>query len=349
MKSRAGHSLWLSISRSALCCLFTGLFINPIWGDSSCMAADSADAVKPVAAITIQTRVVVSDKQLKLLDFCEPASLPEEWRALLADADLGPAPKAGQETEFSAQQIVHHLQRLFIGQGMDPKQIKIQIPDKITVARQQISITREQIEAIYREFIEKKACWKAEDLVIRQISFSDIPALPYGILSYEVTASPHELFVGDVTVTIRFHVNGKAARNMRVSGKVDLFQEVAHTVRSMKRSELINDADIQFLRINVAPHPDRYVMKQQQIAGKKLLSDLGPNQPFRPRDLENPALVKRGDPVTIVFQEDGIRMSTSGEARENGGQGDRIQIINADSRKRIFCQVIDAQTVAVLP
>ncbi len=223
------------------------------------------------------------------------------------------------------------------------------VPETITATPNQTVVTREQMEELFREFVLKKTPWKAEDLVIGKISFSPLPALPSGRLSLEVTASPHERFVGDVSVIVHFYVDGKEIRNMRISGKVELYREVMHSVRAMKRNEVITEADIQSVRANIAAHPERYVMLREQVIGKRLLSGIGPNQPISPRDLDQPSLVKRGDPVTIVYQQDGIRLSTKGEAKENGGQGDRIRIRNLESKKHILCQIIDPQTVEVLP
>jgi len=136
---------------------------------------------------------------------------------------------------------------------------------------------------------------------------------------------------------------------MRVSGKVERYQEVIHTVRAMKRDEVVADADIESIRVSIADHPDRYLTQRDQVVGKKLLGNVRPNQPLSPRDLDQPSLIKRGDPVTIVYRQEGIRLSTRGEAKENGAQGERVRIRNIDSKKNILCQVIDAQTVEVIP
>jgi len=315
-----------------------------------CMATGRVYAMEPMVEINVRTKVVVTDKRLKMLDFCELNGIPEEWKALLAEVDLGPAPEAGREASFNLQQLVRHLQHLIVVQGIDPKQTKIQLPDKVTVARQQLQITREQIEEIYREFVLKNVPGKApEDLVIRLISFSSIPALPSGDMGYKVTSSPNEHFIGDVSVTIHFYIDGKEVRNMRVSGKVDLYQHVVCSVRSMKRGEVISEGDIQLVRANISDHPSRYIIQRDQVVGKRLLHDIGPNDTISPRDLDRPPLVKRGDPVTMIFQEEGIKLSTRGEAKENGVQGGRIRIKNIDSNKNVLCQVIDSQTVEVLP
>lgn len=313
------------------------------------LANGPAYAMPVLGEISVRSDVVVNEKRLKLLDFCEPDRIPEEWKSLLAGVDLGPAPEVGREMDFKPQQIARHLERLLSGQGLDPKAAEIRFPERITVSRLQTVITRERIEEIYREFLLSKVSWKTEDLSIGQISFNSIPALPAGQLNVETTASPHERFMGDVSVTMHFYVDGREVRNMRVSGKLDRYQEVIHSVRAMKRNEVIAEADIQSVRVNIAAHPDRYLTERDQVVGKKLLSSIRPNQPFSSRDLDQPSLVKRGDPVTIVYQQEGIRLSTRGEVKESGGQGDRVRIRNVESKKNILCQVIDAQTVEVLP
>jgi flagellar basal body P-ring formation protein FlgA len=314
-----------------------------------CLAGEPGHGIPALAQVSVQANVVASDKRLSLLDFCEADRLPEAWRALLAGVDLGPAPDVGHEMSFKSQQLAHQLERLITAQGLDPKQTEMRLPEKITVTRSQSPLTREQIEELFKEFVLKNAPWKTDDLVIRQISFSSLPALPAGHLSIEVTAAPHERFVGEVSVTMHFHIDGKEVRNMRVSGKVDLFQEVIHSVRAMKRNDVITEADIQSVRANIAARPERYVSQREQVVGKKLLCSVGPNQPLSPRELDEPSLIKRGDAVTIVYEQEGIRLSTKGEARGNGAQGGRIRIRNLDSKKDISCQIIDSQTVAVVP
>ena len=148
---------------------------------------------------------------------------------------------------------------------------------------------------------------------------------------------------------MHFAIDGKEVRNMRVSGKVELYREVIHSVRAMKRDEVVTEADIQVIRTNIAARPDRYLVQPDQVVGKRLVCSVGPNEPFSPRDLDQPSLIQRGDPVTIIYRQDGVRLSTRGEAKGKGGQGDRIRIRNLESKKNILCQVIDSQTVEVLP
>jgi flagella basal body P-ring formation protein FlgA len=51
--------------------------------------------------------------------------------------------------------------------------------------------------------------------------------------------------------------------------------------------------------------------------------------------------------VTIIARLEGLKITTLGEVKRKGRQGERIPVLNIDSRKVIFARVIDANTVAV--
>ena len=59
----------------------------------------------------------------------------------------------------------------------------------------------------------------------------------------------------------------------------------------------------------------------------------------------SPIVVKRGDPVAIVLQEDGLSISTSGVARDSGALGDEIRVHRDGSPTDLSAIVLDERTV----
>jgi len=49
----------------------------------------------------------------------------------------------------------------------------------------------------------------------------------------------------------------------------------------------------------------------------------------------------------MVAESGGLKISTQGEARQRGAKGDRIKVMNLDSRKSIYARVVDRNTVRV--
>jgi flagella basal body P-ring formation protein FlgA len=72
---------------------------------------------------------------------------------------------------------------------------------------------------------------------------------------------------------------------------------------------------------------------------------MGVHQPLDIKDLDKPVVLKRGDAVTIVFDQPGLKLTAKGQSRENGSTGGTVRVMNIASNRTIFCRVLDAQTV----
>jgi flagellar basal body P-ring formation protein FlgA len=244
---------------------------------------------------------------------------------------LAALPAGGPEMLSTGNAIAHALQ------------------DEQHFSRQHVQLSTEEIESIFREFLLRKSSWKAEDLSIEKIRFGSPLLLPAGKMTVDVSALPSEDYLGEVGAMMHFRVDGVDVKKLRVVADVRLFQNVVHTNRALNRNDLITSADIQLLRIDVGAHPDRYTTLPEEVIGKRIVTSMKPGQPVNPKNLDLPHLVKRGDVVTVVYQQEGIRLVARGEAKQDGKMGERIRIRNVDTSKTILCHVIDAQVVEVVP
>jgi flagella basal body P-ring formation protein FlgA len=309
----------------------------------------AANALTPLTEISFRPRVVAADQRVSFLDLCQPENVPEDWKTLLAGIDLGTAPDVGSPKFISGQNLRAYLEHLFKSQGIDPDQVQVTLPDKIVVERQQMPVTMMQVEKIFREFILARIAINPEDVVVQLTDMPQLPVLPAGALDIEVFPVTHEPFIGNVTVTIQFIVDGKRIQSLNVAGKVGLYQNVVYARRMMKRNDTIGAEDIQVVRTSTFDHPERVISQPEQVIGKRLVCGVGINQPIGSHMLDKALTVKRGDMVVIVCELDGLTLTAKGQAKENGSQGDKIKVVNVDSHKSIFCNVLDARTVALTP
>lgn len=58
-------------------------------------------------------------------------------------------------------------------------------------------------------------------------------------------------------------------------------------------------------------------------------------------------MVKKGEIVTSVYRTPKMQISAKVEALEEGGKGDKIEVRNVNSKKVLFAEVVDADTVMV--
>lgn len=63
--------------------------------------------------------------------------------------------------------------------------------------------------------------------------------------------------------------------------------------------------------------------------------------------LEPVPVINPGDNVEIIYESAGLKITTSGVARQKGGIGDIIKVSNIESRKIIEAEIVDSLTVAL--
>lgn len=302
-------------------------------------------ALNTLEEVHVLEKVSAGHKRVTLLDLVDHATIPEDWRKTMAGVDIGEAPSGGAQKYIDPKNLKPFLCRFIDSQGTASSRVQIHMPEKIVVERKSTELSQEQIEAIYRKFVMENAPWNPQDIVIQRITISGLPVIPAGEVNHEVVPSPREKFLGNVTVAVNFYVDGEKARSLKVAGKVDVYQNVVQLNRPLRQNETITEADIEIQRINIAETPDRYVTQPEQVINKRLVRSVGARQPLEPRHLDRPLVLKKGDPVTIVYDQPGLKVTAKGQAQENGSSGSTIRVHNVASNKTVLCRVLDGETV----
>ena len=94
--------------------------------------------------------------------------------------------------------------------------------------------------------------------------------------------------------------------------------------------------------VGVASHPDQLVGQETRVA-------LYAGRPVRLEDVGPPALVERNQVVELVFDHGGLRITTEGRSLSRAGAGERVRVMNLDSRTTVTGRVASDGRVLVSP
>jgi flagella basal body P-ring formation protein FlgA len=324
--------------------LFLGLVLPsamPVGGGDS--AAWSAS--EPITEIRVLGNLTVSQKDVSLADICDPETIPGEWKSIMGSLNIGEAPQAGSEKYIDPGQLKTYLTRLLDSRGVNSSDVKLDIPDRIVIRRESTQIGQEQIEEIFKKFVFENSPWRHEEISIPRVRFSGFPIVPIGKLTYEVTVAPKERYIGNVPATIDFYVNGEKAQTITVIGRVEVFGNAYLAAQPLKQNQMIAATDLEVKKINLTDAADRFATSLDQVENRRVLRNVGVHQPLELKDLDKPLVLKRGDIVKIVYDQPGLSVTAKGQANADGGVGDTLAVTNVTSMKKIFCKVLDAQTV----
>jgi flagella basal body P-ring formation protein FlgA len=145
------------------------------------------------------------------------------------------------------------------------------------------------------------------------------------------------LFVREVDGTVRQKLGGTVA--------VECWADVPCAAVGMNKDDLLDHGKITYRRMNLA------VLRGEPWDGRggpwRLVRPLGIEQAIGRGDLAPVPTVRKGDTVTILYEGNNVRLTARAEALADGAAGENIPVRNTQSRKEVFAQVRDAQTVGI--
>lgn len=111
-------------------------------------------------------------------------------------------------------------------------------------------------------------------------------------------------------------------------------REVAVLTRPIARGEAISIDDVAFVPATRATPADA-ITELDALVGMSARRALAADRPLRPGDVMVAPLVRRGEPVTLLFQSGSVRITLRGRALEDGGAGETIRVLNSDSERTV--------------
>lgn len=113
--------------------------------------------------------------------------------------------------------------------------------------------------------------------------------------------------------------------------------------RTIRANAMISENDVTLKSLQNANAFSRVV----DVIGQEARTTLYAGRPILFDDIGPPALIGRNEIVTLKYEGSGLMIVTEGRSLQRGGVGDRIRIMNLDSRATLFGQVQADGTVRV--
>lgn len=133
---------------------------------------------------------------------------------------------------------------------------------------------------------------------------------------------------------------GNRNRSSQVQLSVDIERKLPVASRRILNGEQISAADLELRWVSVPNDRGQLVDEATLIDGKTIRRNLVKGQPVRHADVSSEFLIDAGDSVKMIFEDQGVRIELTGEARQSGAQDDEIRIYSNETRKRYLGRVI---------
>jgi len=144
-------------------------------------------------------------------------------------------------------------------------------------------------------------------------------------------------------------IDGQVYAQSPISGRVRTMVSLPVLARAVAKGEVINATDIGWQDMEASAGMDNVVHDADDVLGKEARNALRAGVPLRPIDLLTPALIAKGNQVTLVYKTAGVQITTPARALTSGAAGDVVRAVNLVSSRTVEGVVLSDGTVRVGP
>jgi flagella basal body P-ring formation protein FlgA len=303
----------------------------------------SESLATPTAVIRFQERVEIDSAEVLLGQIAEIESSNTRWIQQLKGIVIGRAALPGKTRQYDRRYLEMRLKQHHV----DLSAVKVEVPRMVEVVRSAIRIEQEKLRQIVSDFIWRNTAHDERTLRIKEIRAPKSVTLPKGSVAYKVSAPRSQELTGKCSIAIDFSVNGLSQKKVWATAVIEVRGPVVVTRKPLGRYKPITEDDIELTTMDLSDLPAGVITDPAAVIGKRARRAVGARIPLRADLIELPPLVKRGDLVTIIAQSNGLKITTLGEVKKKGRLGERIPVVNLDSKKILHARVIDSKTVKV--
>ncbi len=256
--------------------------------------------------------------------------------ASLKEVEVASAPAPGNSHRFNRRFLDYKVGSAVAGLG---EEVTVKTPDSLLVHRTAQVVTSARMEEIFRDHVLQAAPWPEDEITLESIRVPEDVALPEGALRWDIRENGNTDYLGNVSATLTFYVDSRQIRRVPLSARVSITREVVRAVRRIQRGNLIDKADVQRVRETSMRGRGNTLVDPEEAVGKRASRSIRSGSTLTEAMVEDPPVVERGSSVIILAESENLRITTRGEALEDGRHGEPIRVRNLQSGKELSSTV----------
>lgn len=203
-----------------------------------------------------------------------------------------------------------------------------------------------ELEKAFAELVLGPVSLATEDIEISHFSATpDLIELPPGEMSFRIISQTPNRQLGQKTIVADILVDEVVQKRVTLSGELARYGNVACLTKTLAQHSIITASDLTLVRRNLSLLGPGLITDLEAAIGKETKMTLPAGAILYGTKLKEPAIIKRGDIVSIQAASESISITVPGRVLNGGAKGDLIKVKNLMSRKEVFVKIIGSDTV----
>jgi len=255
---------------------------------------------------------------------------------------LATSPKPGFDRQLKINFIKSRLKQNQISE----KNYVLSCPNVVKVSVKYVKIKSKEIKKCINDYLNgiiSDDCMK----VIEIVRVPENVKAPAYKVNLKVIPKKYGNFRGTLNIKVGIYNENQLYSKLNIPVRVRIFEDVVVAKNDIKRDDIIMVDDLEKRKIETTPYGDRFFKNFKEVVGKRSKVTLNNGSLIKRNMIEEPPVINRGDIVTIESISGNIKITASGEAKEDGWMGKVIRVYCKQSKKDVLAEVIDKGTVVL--
>ncbi len=208
-------------------------------------------------------------------------------------------------------------------------------------------IKAETIRNLISDHVEKNMPWSPGAVRLDFPVRADDVVLPAEKITIKVQSRPDEDYIGDAAFAVKFLSGETLIKEETVRIRMEVLTDVVVAAKSLARNKKIAAEDIKVLKKWVRHIAPNAVTMPAEVIGKALTLNIGRNSEITRNVVKAPLLIKKGNLVRVVIDNENLSVMAMGVSEEDGEAEKMIRVKNLSSNKTIYARVTGDSLVRV--
>ncbi|MBM4053988.1 MAG: flagellar basal body P-ring formation protein FlgA [Planctomycetes bacterium] len=299
--------------------------------------------------IELKESVTLPEKKVTLVDIAHISCTDPDLLKKLNNVLLGDTPWPGNVRKIDKNIIASRL----LDAGIDPNQVAYSKNDFSMISVESITITGDEILQTAKDYINSSLSFSEgnEEIVVEAERPPNDVMLPSGSgnIRMEVSQVNASKNRGRVQMVVRIYIDDKQYQKIPMYFDIRHFEDVVVANKRINRNDILTAEDIAIKRIETTRLPGVTTYDSiEPLLGKRVLYTILPDKPIAQNMVDDPAVIKKGDLVKILVKIGNLSVLSKGIAKEDGYRGRVIKIMNIDTKRELYGEVKEDNTVKVV-
>ena len=304
---------------------------------------DEKDKAK--MAVRLKPSTAVRGLDVTIGELCElPAN--DAAATALGQIRFGKAPVLGFSRTIARSEIVQRI----AATGIDLSTLVFSGADEIVVQPVQIEIAAQDLLDAATNALQAQLAIEGGDVEIEAPRQMRHVQAPPGRASQDLSARVRGTRTGpnSAVVDVDVLVDGESWKKIPVQFKLVRFQQVLKTLGTLRAGTPLGPDNIELAREPVDQAPGLFLARFEQVDNMIAARNLAAGQRMTLVDIAPPAVIQRGEVVTVVLTHGRVKVTAKAMANHDAPLGGRITLTSVSSRTSMT-GIVQAPGLVVIP